>query len=615
MTVANVVSTHSRVLRIRRILSTSLLAAAAVGCSAGVGDDVAADIENESSTAALTPANGGTPIAVASRTALELAVVWVKNPSGGYCTGTLVRPNWVLTAKHCVLSATGAAAARIIEHEKGSQYTRNVAAADVKIHPDPTVDAALLRLTTAINAGQLGTVPLFSGGDPNVVGSNVTTYGYGGVSTLHKGNFSVVKVSRDAMNGNPIYNGKYLQLSGLRDGGDSGGPTFLSGAIVGVTGSASHIAYAKSFRNWANGILSPATNNRIDSARPNWATNYGPAGSYVRTGDVNGDSYTDVIQFNMNNAPRGSVYVALGQASGFGPMSRWHTFFGVDSEIPHVADVDGDGKDDIVTFVQASGAVYIARSNGVNAFAASELWQTAFSYTGETPALGDVNGDGRADAVTFVHHQNWGAVWVSLSCGATANQLPPGCSAVNSFASTRTLWSNNFSLLNETARVGDVNGDGFADLATFSPGASGSAYVALSKRKACASNSDCPGSDCWTAVGYCAGSLGEGGGTRVTWRSGGIPSGSGQTLNLADMNGDGFLDVVDQESAAGSRNGYVGVALSNGSSAFGSYATWTTQAFCSVGDTCLVGDKNRDGRADLLRLIPGGSDSYALSLP
>jgi Trypsin/FG-GAP-like repeat len=437
-----------------------------------------------------------------------------------------------------------------------------------------------------------------------------------GSGRLRKATFTVNKVVRDnSMNSNPVYNGKYLNLpknssnQWIRSG-DSGGPTFINGQLVGITGGTDWVTYAKAFRNWAKGIMSPSTNNGI-GAKTGFYNNVAPGGTQLRTGDVNNDGYTDIIQFNQDLGPQGSVYVIRGKSGGFETMARWHTSFSTGTQVPQVADVDGDAKADIITFDQSNGYVYVALSNGSSGFGTKQTWHTGFSYAGETARVGDVNGDGRADIITFVHYNNWGEVWVSLSCGTDSAHYPTGCTGSSKFG-TRIHWAGGFSLLNQVPWVGDVNNDGLADLVTFEPG--GNSYVALSRRHSCTTNTDCGSKDttCWTALGICPDSLGEGSSIKTYWGYGYFP-GLGDTVMLADMNGDGYVDAVDFETVSGGRNGIVGVGLSNGSS-FGSYITWGT-GFCKQGEVCAVGDVNRDGKSDVFEFIPGGLDSYSLSNP
>ena len=46
------------------------------------------------------------------------------------------------------------------------------------------------------------------------------------------------------------------------------------------------------------------------------------------------------------------VWVALSDGTKFMTSSVWHKFFSLKGEIPMVGDFNGDGKDDIVTFTQ-----------------------------------------------------------------------------------------------------------------------------------------------------------------------------------------------------------------------------------------------------------------------
>lgn len=98
-----------------------------------------------------------------------------------------------------------------------------------------------------------------------------------------------------------------------------------------------------------------------------------------------------------------------------------------------VGDFNGDGRDDIVTFVQrrqnnANGSilgtapVWVALSNG-SKFQQSSVWHTFFSPSAELPRVGDLNLDGKDDIVTFVRDQSANAnrkrnIYVSFSNGA-----------------------------------------------------------------------------------------------------------------------------------------------------------------------------------------------------
>lgn len=133
-------------------------------------------------------------------------------------------------------------------------------------------------------------------------------------------------------------------------------------------------------------------------------------------GDVDGDGRADVIAFT-----HWGVVVMRSTGHGFEPSRFALPDFGTAqrgtiAEAPRrVGDVDGDGRDDVVAFT--AGGVLVARSNGWS-FDPPTLWLDDFgAQTGWGPQharmLADVDGDGRADLVGF--HD--AAVRVALSRG------------------------------------------------------------------------------------------------------------------------------------------------------------------------------------------------------
>ena len=117
--------------------------------------------------------------------------------------------------------------------------------------------------------------------------------------------------------------------------------------------------------------------------------------------------------------PTGDVYVSLSDGGKFVQDGwRWHDFFGIGNEVPLTGDFNGDGKDDVVTFTRGDTAdVYVALSNGSGFAGTSVKWHDHFAIGVETPLVGDFNGDGKDDVVTFTRG-DVGDVYVALSNGS-----------------------------------------------------------------------------------------------------------------------------------------------------------------------------------------------------
>jgi hypothetical protein len=135
--------------------------------------------------------------------------------------------------------------------------------------------------------------------------------------------------------------------------------------------------------------------------------------------------------------------------------------------VPAVGDFDGDGRDDVVTFTRGTDhKAFVALSDGARFAGDGWLWSDAFCFGGEIPAVGDVDGDGRDDAVTFTRGTT-GDVFVSRSDGGR-------------FRDTGLRWHDRFALGTETPGIGDFTGDGRADIVTFTQGTTADVFVSHS---------------------------------------------------------------------------------------------------------------------------------------
>ncbi|MBK8805263.1 MAG: VCBS repeat-containing protein [Bacteroidales bacterium] len=277
-------------------------------------------------------------------------------------------------------------------------------------------------------------------------------------------------------------------------------------------------------------------------------------------GDFNGDGKDDVITFTKGTAA--DVFVALSNGKKFnGTGVKWHDSFCYGTEIPLVGDFNGDGKDDIATFTRGTNAdVFVALSNGSKFVGTSVKWHDSFCYGTETPLVGDFNGDGKDDIVTFTKGTTADA-FVALSTGSKFN-------------GTSVKWHDSFCYGSEIPLVGDFNGDGKDDLVTFTRSTTADAFVALS------TGSKFNGTAVKWHDSFCYGSE--------------IPV-------VADLNKDGKDDIVTFTRGTSAD---VYIAKSNGSSFVGTSLRWYDW-FASGSQIPISGDFNGDNIDDLIAFNRG----------
>jgi hypothetical protein len=290
-----------------------------------------------------------------------------------------------------------------------------------------------------------------------------------------------------------------------------------------------------------DGTFGPAVTYAVDSR-----ATFGPA--FVLVADVNGDGKPDLVTANPDS---NTVSVLLGNGDGTFQPARNFAAGSVPVSLA-AADFNGDGKLDLVVGhgagpSGASASISVLLGNGDGTF------QTPVSYTTAADpvsvAVGDFNGDGKADIVSAnaIDHN------YSILLGNGDGTFQP--------ARTTHVTAGAGAVV-----VGDFTGDGKADLAM----ASGNGV----------SVSVLPGNGDGTF------------GSPVVY-----PVGPGvQGLAVGDFRHDGKLDL-----AAANSNG-LALLLGNGDGTFQNAVNYAAGINLS---SVAVGDFNGDGHLDAAVIAPG----------
>lgn len=285
------------------------------------------------------------------------------------------------------------------------------------------------------------------------------SFSFGAAYPTGTGPESVIAVDLDADGGLELVTANSSGSVSVLDGDGAGG--FLDRVDWPVGGSLASLA-AGHFNPLGDGALDLVASD-VANARvavlfglgdltfvppATFATGTQPV--FVHVADVNGDGLDDVL---TANAPAGSVTALL--SDGFGDLStRADSPVGLDCSSLDVGDFDGDTVLDVVVTSTFASNVSFLHGNGDGTFL--PFTPVAAGALAGSVVAGDFNGDGQSDLVVVAKGD--GSVRVLLGDG------------LGNFQAFSDFLASPGATM---ATVGDFNGDGILDVAVTTPATGG----------------------------------------------------------------------------------------------------------------------------------------------
>jgi hypothetical protein len=349
--------------------------------------------------------------------------------------------------------------------------------------------------------------------------------------------------------------------------------------------------------------------------------------SVASAGDVNGDSYSDIlVGAKMWDACSGSssclnegiTYIIYGSSTSISDMDladadtklygQFHSFAG--ASVSSAGDVNNDGYDDVLTYSQHSSVqvhLIYGSSTGISDMS---LASADAKLTGEgagdqaghsVSTAGDTNGDGYSDVFVGAPKEDTGATDAGSAYLVLGSST--GISDMNLSGADAKLTGKAYSDYagNSVSTAGDVNNDGYDDVIVGAPNVAsgtGATYIVLG-----------------SSLGISDMSLASADGT-LTGEGAGDQAGH-SVSSAGDVNNDGYSDVI--VGAYGAKNvgaAYLVFGSSSGIAAMNLASADGTLLGLNAGDetgfsVSSAGDVNGDDYSDVLVGAPKESTAGA----
>jgi FG-GAP-like repeat/FG-GAP repeat len=303
----------------------------------------------------------------------------------------------------------------------------------------------------------------------------------------------------------------------------------------------------------------------------------GLSASSVAIGDLNGDGKPDLAVANDCNVAydctSGSVGILFGNGNGTFSLNAVYGSGGQDASAIALADVNRDGKPDLVVATACSsenctsGTVSVLLNGGNGAFQPAVSYNTG-QQQADSVAVADVNGDGRLDLIVGNECGNQNCVSGSVSVLLGVGN--------GTFQAAMSYDSGGTGTVSVT--VADLDGRSNPDVVVVNQ---------------CDSDADCLNG----TVGVLAG---NGDGTFRAALSYSSAAFEANSIAIADVNMDGTPDLLVTNACYenGCAAGAVSMLLGRGNDTF--KAALNYESGGQDANAIAAGDLNRDGRLDLV---------------
>ena len=314
------------------------------------------------------------------------------------------------------------------------------------------------------------------------------------------------------------------------------------------------------------GMPSSGVTSRIATSNSHFPV--GTAPGSVEIADLNGDGRPDII---VANEQSNNVTILLGDGRGGFIQAKGSPFpAGHDPNDIAIGDFNRDGKLDLAFANHEEKHLTVLLGNGQGGFTPAPNSPFAVEVKPHTHgvATGDLNGDGNLDLVT----DSWGNDQVSVLFG----------DGRGSFSTSGTFLDVG-KMPYQRVRVGDINGDGKSDIIT----------------------TNLEGDNVTILLGDSKGDFKQSAGSP-------FPCGDSPfNFAVGDVNADGNpdLSIVNSPSSTADRHGKDGltILLGDGASGFRMLAG-SPFATGRIPNRVAIGDVNGDGVADIAVSSPDGNN-------